>query len=295
MLAREVAARETADRRRQPAAVHQVGAALGRAPRGAGSTRSSCTPASTRTPSSRRSSSRSSSSREPAYRARPPDLGRRRRSSRRSRRSSRRAARPGPRLRRHELDARGRAGRVRASRSRTSRPGCAAATSRCPRSTIGSRSTPRGTPLRPRRALEPRRSQARASPANPRRRRRHGGRRSPRSRPSPASARAILEELGLEPGALRRRDGASRGERPARAPCADRRGPRPARRCRSSSRRTRARAAALAGQHRAAAARRADRAARLPRLRGARLAGPGDRRPTPAGSRRRRTGTASHA
>ena len=53
------------------------------------------------------------------------------------------AARLGARLRRHELDARRRAGRGRgrACRSRTSRPGCAAATSRCPRSGTGSRST----------------------------------------------------------------------------------------------------------------------------------------------------------
>ena len=66
-----------------------------------------------------------------------------------------RGARPRPRLRRHELDARGRARgdrRVRA-RSRTSRPGCAAVTSRCRRSTTGSNRIASLAPLLPGRPL----------------------------------------------------------------------------------------------------------------------------------------------
>ena len=131
-------------RRRQPPAVRQVGAALARASRRGRSTSSSCTRASTTTPSCRRSSSTSSASRSPptgststrpirdAMAAAHPSTA-----------IEARAARLGARLRRHELDARRRAGggRRRLSRSRTSRPGCAAATCRCPRSGTGSRST----------------------------------------------------------------------------------------------------------------------------------------------------------
>ena len=76
-----------------------------------------------------------------------------------------RAAGLGARLRRHELDARRRAGRGRAqaSRSRTSRPGCGAATSRCPRSATASRSTALAELLlAPDERLARRRSQAKA-------------------------------------------------------------------------------------------------------------------------------------
>ena len=69
-----------------------------------------------------------------------------------------RAARRGPRRRRHELDAGGRAGRgqARASRSRTWRPACAASTGACPkRSTASSPTTSRAGCSRRRRPPSP--------------------------------------------------------------------------------------------------------------------------------------------
>ena len=125
----------------QPAAVHQVGAALGRAARGGDRRGRRCTPGSTGTRRCRRSSSTSSALPEPAYRL---DLRTRRPRRDDGRRSARRSSASGPTgcsstaTRTRRSPARARPARCR---SRTSRPGCAASTSRCPRSGTGSRST----------------------------------------------------------------------------------------------------------------------------------------------------------
>ena len=110
--------------------------------------------------------------------ARPAHGRRSTRCGRASRTRSRGAAGLGARLRRHELDARRRPRRRRgaASRSRTSRPGCGAATSRCPRSATGSRSTGSPPCCSPGRALA-RDARARGRRRPDRGRRRRDGRR----------------------------------------------------------------------------------------------------------------------
>ena len=146
-----------------------------------------------------------------------------------------RAAGCGPRLRRHQLHARGRPRRGpppgRARRGRVEE--------RRPRDARGAEQDRGGRalrlPLRPRRTLGQDAPGGGCRRRDPRRRRRHGGR---RGAVRPARARALDDSHPARPraGSLRARDGAPRGERPAGAPATHRGWPRPSGAARSHSR-----------------------------------------------------------
>ena len=205
-----------------------------------------------------------------------------------------RGARPRPRLRRHELDARRRARRAptRRSRSRTWRPGCAAATSTCPEEHNRIETDRLAWLLfcpddRSRRTLEER---GRHGP-DLRRRRCHGGC-EPRVRPDrpgsgsgtaqsaarTSSRRSTVRQTSSSRGSVTIVDGLNRIDEMVVFP----RAPADAR-------------AHAGGATRARRPRPSHRAPRLPRVRLARVAGPRRSSPTRAGCRRRPTGTAYRA
>ena len=264
--------------RREPAAVHQVGARSRRRSARQGSTRSCCTPGSTTTRSCRRSSSASSGSRSRATgsTARPPT---RRRCGRRPRGGRGRAAGLGARLRRHELDARRRraaarrrAGRARRGRAAELRPVDAGGA----QPDRGRRAV--GAAALPGRALARDSSSAEGV----------DGRievvgdvmadASRLLRAARARALDVARAARRRARRLRRRDGPPRGERRDQTRLApDRRRAEPAR---GAARLPRAPAHARRCARRGSSSRRTSgsmRAARLPRLRGARVAGARDR------------------